>query len=185
MESFSDNCSRKSLKLARTSKLVCFCWLMLLLHGETEGNVDKKRADKKTSKSQHGLGFLSLGSKTFATAKEDKYRNNLVLTSIKNAEKLNATCIGKMKSFRISFFVLSCCINHSTRFIFFFVYRSLNKERYLFLLCCSMGEFSRFRKYFITCKGVDKFNLLTQLVGFFSNSVYRMGILSMQKQRTE
>lgn len=44
---------------------------------------------------RHGLGFLNLGRKNFVSDKAEKYRNNLVLTRIRNAEKLNATCIGK------------------------------------------------------------------------------------------
>ena len=53
------------------------------------------RSEGSRGDSRHGLGFLNLGRKNFLTDRTEKYRNNLVLTRIRNADKLNATCIGK------------------------------------------------------------------------------------------
>jgi len=70
------------------------CLVLMFFYGTGVSKCDLgyKKNSNKTDK-RHGLGFLSLGRRNFITDKAEKYRNNLVLTRIRNAQKLNATCI--------------------------------------------------------------------------------------------
>lgn len=80
--------------LRRTKRLLCFALMFLYATDVNKCDVSHVSRSRKGDK-KHGLGFLDLGRKNFITGKEEKYRNNLILTRIRNAEKLNATCIGK------------------------------------------------------------------------------------------
>eukprot|EP00794_Sanderia_malayensis_P016178 gene16178-17803_t len=86
-----------SAKMPRCSGLIYFFVIILLMIALTRdchaGSGDGDRAKRNGKTAEHGLGFLNLGRKTFKTSKEDRYKNNLVLTDIKNAQKFNATCI--------------------------------------------------------------------------------------------
>ena len=86
--------SKVFASLQRTNKLLCLALVCLYVTGIDKCDVSHVSRSRKSDK-RHGLGFLNLGRKNFVNEREEKYRNNLVLTRIRNAEKLNATCIGK------------------------------------------------------------------------------------------
>ena len=83
------------------------CLVLMFFYGTGVSKCDLgyTKNSNKTDK-RHGLGFLSLGRRNFITDKAEKYRNNLVLTRIRNAQKLNATCIGEYLFF---FVLLTLC----------------------------------------------------------------------------
>ena len=91
----------------RTGAKGFLCCVLALLYATGISKCDLGYA-KNSSRSdkRYGLGFLNLGRRNFITDKAEKYRNNLVLTRIRNAQKLNATCIGK--------YLLLCCLPHGT-----------------------------------------------------------------------
>ena len=78
----------------RVNGLLCLAVSFIFAIGIAKCDSSYTRGGSKGDK-RHGLGFLNLGRKNFISDRAEKYRNNLVLTRIRNADKLNATCIGK------------------------------------------------------------------------------------------
>ena len=81
--------------LSKCRKFTLFVGVLVLMSRFGKSDESRPNTRRSSSSSRHGLGFLNLGRKNFATESTDKYKNNLVLTRIKNAAKLNATCIGE------------------------------------------------------------------------------------------
>ena len=82
--------------LSRCRKFAFFVGVLVFMSRFSKGDESRSNTRQSSSSSRHGLGFLNLGRKNFVTESINKYKNNLILTRIKNAAKLNATCIGKL-----------------------------------------------------------------------------------------